>query len=177
VLSVTEITDGIRNLSDAELYRFKRGSLYLSFGGARAAADLRHEAVRRAIDGTRKCPRVLPIVAFLFGVMRSIAHADRKAIRRVPNTAVLDDHPSSQTLLDGVDPRVSPEDELLRNEEVIEIKTQVLALFQDDAVAQMLVEGMFIEMEGKELQELVELDDVEFATKLFPMGGSHDRRE
>ena len=88
VLSVAEVTDGIRNLSDADKYRFKRASQYLSCAGARPAADLRHEAVRRAIGGMRKCPRGLPIVAFLFGVMRSIAHADRKALQRVPHADV-----------------------------------------------------------------------------------------
>jgi hypothetical protein len=82
VLPVAEVTDGIRNLSDADKYRLKRASQYLGDAGARPPADLRHEAIRRAIAGSRKCPRYLPVVAFLIGTMRSIAHADRKALKR-----------------------------------------------------------------------------------------------
>lgn len=166
VLSVTEVTDSIRSLSDTEKYRLKRASHYLSCAGVRPAADLRHEAVRRAIAGTRKCPSGLEIVPFLIGVMRSIAFADRRALRRAAQATVASDDLNCQTLLDGVDPRASAEEQMLRNEEIIEMKTQVLALFKDDNVARDLAEGRFIEMEGKELQELVGLNDKDFATKL-----------
>jgi hypothetical protein len=57
VLSVAEIADGINNLSDADLLRIKKASQYLSYGGARSPQELRQEAVKRAVDGTRKCPR------------------------------------------------------------------------------------------------------------------------
>jgi hypothetical protein len=165
VLSVTEITDGIRNLSDADKYRFKRASQYWGSAGARPPADLRHEAVRRAIDGSRKCPRRLPIVVFLIGVMRSIACADRRALQRARRATIPSDAPDCQTILDGIDPRISPEEQMLRNEEMIEMKARVFALFEGDAVARDLVEGRFIGMEGKELQELVGLSDKDFATK------------
>jgi RNA polymerase sigma-70 factor (ECF subfamily) len=165
VLSVTEITDRIQNLSDADVYRFKQASQYLSCGGARPAADLRHEAIRRALAGTRKCPRGLPIAVFLFGAMRSIAYADRRALLRGPDSALPSEVLNSHTLLDGVDPRTSPEEQLLRSEEIAEMRTRVLSLFEDDLVAHTLVEGLIIGMEGKELQELVGLNDRDFATK------------
>jgi DNA-directed RNA polymerase specialized sigma24 family protein len=164
VLSVAETTDGIRNLSPVDQYKFKRASQYLSFGGARPAADLRHEAVRRAIAGTRKCPRNLQIIAFLIGVMRSIADADRKALKRIRHESP-SDHAESNTLLDCFDPRESPEEQILRTEEIEEMKRQVLAVFEDDPVAQTLVEGQFIGLEGQELRELVGLNDKDFATK------------
>jgi hypothetical protein len=166
VLSVAEVTDGIENLSDIEKYRLRRTSEYLSCAVARPAADLRHEAIRRAIAGSRKCPRALPIVSFLIGVMRSIAYADRRSLQRAAQAVVPSDDLNCQTLLDGADPRASPEEQLLRNEEIIEMKAQVLALFKDDNVARDLAEGRFIEMEGKELQEFVGLNDKDFATKL-----------
>jgi hypothetical protein len=90
VLSVREITDGIQNLSAVDQYRFKRASEYHNYGGARPATELRHEAIRRAIAGTRKCPRDLPVVAFLIGAVRSIANADRKALKRIRHDAPSD---------------------------------------------------------------------------------------
>jgi hypothetical protein len=164
VLSVPEVTDGIQNLSAVDQYRFKRSSEYYSYGGARPAFDLRNEAIRRAIAGTRKCPRDLPVIAFLIGAVRSIANADRKALKRIGH-----DSPShnaeSSSLLECHDPRVSPEEEMLRIEETEEMKRQILALFDDDPEAHLLVEGLFAGMEGNELQELVGLNDKDFASK------------
>ena len=100
-------------LSEVEQLRFKRASQYLGCAGARPPVELRQEAVRRAIAGARKCPRFLPVVAFLIGTMRSIAHADRKALKRTPKTSSLND-PGSATILDVADPRMSPEETILR---------------------------------------------------------------
>jgi hypothetical protein len=163
-LSAADVTDGIRNLSDGEQIKFKRASQYLGGAGARPPADLRHEAIRRAIAGSRKCPRHLPVVAFLIGTMRSIAHADRKALNRASKTLILAD-PSSSTILDATDPRISPEEVILRTEEMAEMKARVLQLFEDDATAHDIVEARFIRMEGKDLQELVGLSEKELATK------------
>jgi len=164
VLSVTEVTDGIRSLSDAEQIKFKRASQYLGGAGARPPADLRHEAIRRAIAGSRKCPRHLSIMAFLIGAMRSIAHADRKAVKRTSRTLNLAD-PNSSTMLDAADPRISPEEATLRKDDTAEMKARVLPLFEDDAIARDIIEGKFMGMEGKDLQELAGLSAKELATK------------
>jgi hypothetical protein len=166
VLSVTEVIDGIRGLSDADALRFRRASHYLSHGDARSPTELRNEAVRRAADGSRKCPRNLPIVVFLFGVMRSIASTDRKAADRTPKLAVVPrDSSAGATLLEGVDPRLSPEDRLIKDEEITELKVRVLDLFRDDLVIHTLVEGLITGMEGEELRKLVGLSLKDFATK------------
>lgn len=164
VLSVAEVTDGIRNLSDAEKIKFKRASQYLGDAGARPPADLRHEAVRRAIAGSRKCPRYLSVAAFLIGTMRSIAHADRKALKRTSRTPNLAD-PSSSTILDAADSRISAEEAMLRSDDIAEMKAGILPLFEDDAIARDIIEGKFMGMEGKDLQELVGLSAQELATK------------
>lgn len=164
VLSVEEITDSIQNLSDVEQLKFKRASQYLGGAGARPPADLRQEAIRRAIAGSRKCPRHLSVVIFLIGTMRSIAHADRKALRRAPRTTSSTDA-DCVTILDAPDPRMSPEDAMLRIDEIAEMKARVLSHFEDDAIARDLIEGRFLRMEGKDLQELVRLSAKELATK------------
>lgn len=166
VLSVTEVINGVKHLSDADALRFEKGSQRLSYGGARPPGDLRNEAIRRAAAGTRKCPRDIPIVVFLYGVMRSIASADRKALDRSPKLAVVPREGSTaRNLLEGKDPRLSPEDRMIQEEEIAAIRKKVLDLFEDDVVAQTLVDGIMSEMEGSELRELVELNEGDFTTK------------
>jgi hypothetical protein len=165
-LSVAEIIDGLRNLSAADIIKFKKGSQYLSYGGARPPEDLRNEAVRRAAAGTRRCPRGLPIVVFLFGAMRSIAWSDRRTLRRGPKlTIVPKEHSAGASAFGGVDPRLSPEERMILTQELAETKRKILALFEDDALAHLLAEGMIDEMEGQELRELVGLNEKEFASK------------
>lgn len=147
-LSVADVTEGIRNLSDGEQIKFKRASQYLGGAGARPAAELRHEAIRRAIAGSRKCPRHLPVVAFLIGTMRSIAHADRKALKRASRTLILAD-PSSSTILDAPDPRISPEEAILRTDGMAEMKARVLKLFEDDATARDIWKVSFSEWRAR----------------------------
>jgi RNA polymerase sigma-70 factor (ECF subfamily) len=150
MLSITEVIDGIKHLSNANALRFKKASEYLSFGGARPPADLRNEAIRRVAAGTRNCPRNIPIVVFLFGVMRSIASADRKAIKRAPKFAIVPkDDSAAANLLDGADPRLSPEDRMIQEEALAELKNTVLNLFEADVETQTLVEGLMDGMEGQ----------------------------
>ncbi|MGM4931791.1 hypothetical protein [Tardiphaga sp. 619_E2_N8_5] len=164
--SVVEITEIITNLSDAELLRIAKASQYLSFGGSRSPQDLRQEAIKRAVAGSRKCPRRLNVVIFLYGAMRSIASADRKALCRSQEiSAVPKQGSEGVTVLEGRDYRLSPEDELLQQEGPEEIRRVLFSLFEDDLVAQTLVEGMIEGMEGRELREFVGLSEVDFATK------------
>ena len=164
VLSADEVADRIRQLSAPDQIRFIKASQYFSFGAARSPVDLRQEAIRRAISGTRKCPQHVPIITFLRGVMRSVAYSDRRAIGRASKLAVVSgDNAAGAGLC--LDPRQSPEDLLIQEENVAELRQKILALFEDDPVGRLLAEGIMAEMEGKELQELVGLDGKDFATK------------
>ncbi len=103
---------------------------------------------------------------FSFGVMRSIASGDRKALKRAPSlTVVRSDGLPAANLLEGADSRLSPEDRLIQQQETNEMKKKVLGVFEDDLVAQTLVEGMIDGMEGQELRELAGLSERDFATK------------
>jgi hypothetical protein len=164
VLSVEEVTDGVKNLSDADLLRIKKASQYLSYAGARAPQELRQEAFRRAIDGTRKCPRHVGVAQFLVGAMRSIASSDRKAAFRKPALSIVSKD-GSGSILECKDPRLSPEDDMMNREAVAEVRAAVCMLFEGDDIAQTIVDGMIEGMEGQELRELVGLSDQDFATK------------
>ena len=165
-LTAAEVTVRIRSMSDADKLRLIRTSNYFSFGGARSASDLRQEAIRRAIAGTRKCPSDVPVITFLNGTMRSIAWADRKAIGRAPKLTVIANSGSGeQSLLGGADLRLNAEDKIIQQNLLDEIRRRILELFEDDPKAQILAEGMMEEIEGVELQTLLEMDEKEFASK------------
>lgn len=166
VFSVAEVTERLRSLTGADALLIKRASVYLSFGCVRSPQDLRQEAFKRALAGSRKCPRHLTTPTFIYGVMRSIASADRKALGRARELSVVPkENSGSATILDGIDPRLSPEDLTIKSQDFIEIKKRILGLFEDDLVAQTLAEGMIDEMEGKELRAFVGLSEKDFDTK------------
>jgi hypothetical protein len=163
--SAAEAADLVRSMSDVDKVRFVKASHYYSFGGARSPKDLRQEVIRRTIEGVRRCPIGISMVTFLNQAMRSIAFSDRKAVERAPKLiAVPNDGPGSG-VLDGIDPRLSPEDLMIQEATRSEIKAAVLAVFDDDAVGAVLAEGIMEGMEGEELRELVDLGVKEFATK------------
>jgi DNA-directed RNA polymerase specialized sigma24 family protein len=69
-----DIARAIHSLSDADLVRLKALALLWTRGLPRSLSwsDILHEAIARALDGSRKWPSGVPILAFLSGVMRSI---------------------------------------------------------------------------------------------------------
>ena len=72
--SADDVALAIHSLSDADLVRLKALAQLWVRGLPRGFSwsDVLHEAIARALDGSRKWPRGIPILAFLSGVMRSI---------------------------------------------------------------------------------------------------------
>lgn len=81
VLTSDEFVIALRSLSEADWIRIHSAAKYLAYvaGGNWKPEDLRQEAIIRAVDGKRNCPRDLNIVLFLVGAMRSIVSASAKA--------------------------------------------------------------------------------------------------
>jgi DNA-directed RNA polymerase specialized sigma24 family protein len=108
--------------------------------------DLLQEAFARVLSGRRAWPHDLAAVPFLWGVMRSIAREWKK---KVPDT-----------LPEGADPGG---EERLANASLDVAK--ILALFDDDPVAQVIVRGMMEGAHGLELQDLSGLDKTDYESK------------
>jgi RNA polymerase sigma-70 factor (ECF subfamily) len=72
--TTVDVARAIRSLSDADLARLKALARLWTRGlpGHLGWSDVLHEAIARALDGSRKWPAGVPILAFLSGVMRSI---------------------------------------------------------------------------------------------------------
>jgi DNA-directed RNA polymerase specialized sigma24 family protein len=72
--TTVDIARAIHALSDADLVRLKALARLWARGlpGGIGWADVLHEAIVRALNGSRKWPPDVPILAFLSGIMRSI---------------------------------------------------------------------------------------------------------
>jgi DNA-directed RNA polymerase specialized sigma24 family protein len=69
-----EVAPALRQLSDTDLLRLEALARLRARGlpASITWSDLLHEAIRRALDGSRPWPPNLPLLAFLAGIMRSV---------------------------------------------------------------------------------------------------------
>ncbi len=119
-----------------------------------SAAELVNEAVLRTLNGDRKCPRDLPMMTFLAQTIRSVANGEYKDPGRKATLELVPSHGKMETPFEPVDERVAADENLIEKQTV----NAVLALFDDDPLAQSVAEGIMIGMEGQELCELAEID-------------------
>ena len=108
--------------------------------------DLLQEALCRVLAGARAWPRHVAAVAFLWGVVRSIA-SEWKA--RAPDRAP-----------EAVDPDGEERRAIARFD-----VAKILKLFADDPAAQAIVRGMLEGARGQELQDLSGLDKIDYESK------------
>lgn len=156
-----EIADAIQALSDADWIRLRKVANAYSRGRSIEAEDLLQEAMRRALDGGRNCPAHVGVVKFLAEVMRSIAHAAKETAAHQPQLVPVANHSTAETAVDPPDPAPGAEENLQGNQEIVAI----LALFDDDETAQIILEGMMEGMRGEELKELTDLDETAYQSK------------
>lgn len=105
-------------------------------------SDLLQEAFTRVLDGSRKCPEGLPMVAFLAGVMRSIRTEHCRRVRRFAARlpyilAELD--PGGAADGEPGDHSPDPERSLIAMQQLAEIDR----LFAGDPRALQIIEGLF----------------------------------
>jgi RNA polymerase sigma-70 factor (ECF subfamily) len=113
-------------------------------------SDLLHEAMLRALAGTRPWPPGVPLVAFLAGVMRSLC--DEQWRRR-----------RLQDALPAPEPANAPDDpeRALAASEAI---TAIHRLFAADAMATRVITGLLSGMSPEAIRRHYGLSDVEYDT-------------
>jgi hypothetical protein len=162
-LSLDEITTSIEAFADADWLRLKRAARYLSYEGrcGRDWADLQNEALTRALDGRRKCPRNVSVLTFLGNVIRSIASESDD----LDKTLRSDELDAAQETVTGAIALRAPPDPLASTFDAKRLFREAVDLFEGDTVAQTLFEGDVDGIEGQELRELVGLTQTEFDSK------------
>ena len=160
-LTGDEVILRLKELSRADLQRIKQISMYIA-RSAQDAEDLRQEAYKRALNGSRRCGRDQDFVRFLAGAMQSIQHARLKGMVRLkPHEELLQRMPNAIS----ASPPPDPLGVLLEQEHEFHLAMGKLKLFGDDPIALTLIEGIMEGFQGAELCELAGITPQELATK------------
>jgi DNA-directed RNA polymerase specialized sigma24 family protein len=158
-----EIRATIEAFTDLDWQRVRKAAAYWARAYGVDAEDVMQDALERAVDGSRQCPRDISIFKFLSGAMRSISGDERKAqTRRAEIHLVAED---GSLVVDPIDDRPNAAESAQSREAAEGIKQAVLGLFEDDLAAQTIVEGDMDGIEGEELRDLTGLDAKAFASK------------
>lgn len=158
-LSVQEFEAGFVALSPADRIRLRKLALHFARCGG-DADDLLQEALTRALEGRRRCPRRVSIVQFIGGIVSSLSsemiETHMKGLRPLP----LPDGAVDGWAHDGP----SPEQEIVSRIDGGDVLSKVQASVDGDEECGMLLEGIYDGMKGIELQELLGLDGKGLAT-------------
>jgi RNA polymerase sigma factor (sigma-70 family) len=166
-LSAAELSDALRQLSEADLIRLYKIAGWYIGGTSMQIDDLVHEAIVRAMEGTRRCPRDLHIITFLFKTMESIASAEREKYdtKAVQNPKDPEDLPDKAS---------TPELQVIDMEERQE---HIEALLGNDQEALMVLMRINDGYGPEEICEICEIDKTRYATIRRRIRRAIERRE
>jgi RNA polymerase sigma-70 factor (ECF subfamily) len=146
-------------LSDDDLLRLRALARLRARGlpGGVAWSDLLHEAVLRALEGTRRWPPGVPLLAFLAGIMRSLCDEQwRRRLREGPLPQPEDTTATPVSAVDATDPE--------RVYAAAEALAAVDRLFASDTVALKVIAGLTNGLGAEEIQRHYGLSEVEYDT-------------
>lgn len=179
-LTPGEFACAIRDLSDADWIRLRQVATIYARNPVIEPDDLLQEAFHRALDGRRKCPVRVDLVRFLAEAMRSIADGEleRSGARRrsndedearkrevAPRLVPIANHGGDEPAVDPPDPGLDPEQRAVSGQEAAAMRACLVSLFEDDEIAQVILEGMMEGIDGEELRELTDLDKTAYQSK------------
>ena len=146
ILSPAEAAAAVRSLAAADKTALMKIARLYAKKTPYDHEDLLQEAICRVLGGARSWPRNVQALPFLWGVVRSIAWEWK--------TQAPDHAP------DGADPQAEERRAIASLDAV-----KIVAVFDDDPVAQVIVRGMMDGARGQELQELSGLEKTEYESK------------
>jgi DNA-directed RNA polymerase specialized sigma24 family protein len=165
VLTTAEMLGRLVELSEPDQSRLEKISRHYADASTMSADDILAEALVRALDGTRKCPRGVNLMVFLARAMKSIAWADRTSAKAQREIGPVEDRPADTDLMEvstvvGLEEQVIQQD--LRKKQV----DALMALFHDDEDATL---WLMARMDAESLEEMQALTGFG-ATKLNTVG-------
>lgn len=126
--------------------------------------DLLQEAVARALDGTRSCPRTVAPATFLYNVMRSIASAAWEARNLRPRVASIDAAGVDKVVATLKSPGRSMEESMVAEEDLSSRLEALMKVFKDDADALCVVMGDLDGLEAEDIRGVCSLDKTTYPT-------------
>jgi len=163
-VSTKEVAAALAELSTADSVRLAQLARLRCLGAVGLEwQDLLHEAFIRLLDGRRRWPRDVPLVAFMAQTMRSIATESRQAdlveFGGIESHESGDEHGTANVLAKT---DITPEREISGRQGLLEIES----LFEGDAIGLAVLEGIARGDSVVEMQELLGLDPTAYATTL-----------
>jgi DNA-directed RNA polymerase specialized sigma24 family protein len=170
-LPLPEVAAALRGLPEAGWHRLRKIARYYASTSPLEADDLLQTALTRALAGDRQCPAQVEVIRFLAEAMRSIASDGAKSARRqdegqASHSGLRLVPPAGDEEADlWIESSPNPEDALAGEQEAAHIKDAILRLFDDDLIAQTIIEGDMEEMEAEDIRSLTGLTKVAYASK------------
>jgi DNA-directed RNA polymerase specialized sigma24 family protein len=160
---VAEIRDSVDSLTKPDLARLDLAAQGFSSLCGLDAEDLLQEALTRALEGRRTCKHGTPFVPFICGVMKSLASEEIEARKdgRRPVAVLRNGEP---TLPDAPALTPTPEQSAISAIDDRPVLTAIAAGAEGDEQLQILIEGIYDQMRGAKLQELLGVDAKGLAT-------------
>jgi DNA-directed RNA polymerase specialized sigma24 family protein len=163
-----EIAAAIRSLTPTDLARLKMVARKYAFGRPIEPDDLLQEVYLRALD-SRACPVHVDVIKFLAEAMRSIAHGEAEKVEHkatfVPIAATGDSEDEACPLPDESDDAETQIIAAQRAERCVAVHATIIALFDDDSIAKLVLEGMMEGLTADDVRELTDLDKTAYDSK------------
>jgi len=157
-MTVAEIHDSIEAISEADMGRLVSAARGFHRLSGIEAGDLLQEAFTRALEGRRTCERGTALIPFLCGVMKSFVSQENEARKGGfrPTVVLRNGEP---VLPDVTADDPSPERAAMSAIDDKATLAEIEASAVGDEKLQLLIEGIYDEMRGAELQELLGVDE------------------
>lgn len=154
--SAAAVSRALAALTDADLLRLHALARLRARGlpDGIGWSDLLHEALARALDGSRHWPPDVPLLTFLSGVMRSLADEAWQQRRREAQVFARDDE--SEPICSAPDPE--------RVFAAAEAVSGLYRLFSGDAVALRIISGLAKGMTADDIRVTHAMSAVEYDT-------------
>lgn len=169
-LTEDEMRLAVAALSDVDLLKLERAAVWLTSRRSISPDDLLQEAICRSLEGARRCPRGVRLVAFVINAMRSILSSHQKASAgdpielATPVSALSEGDDEIDPLANIRDSAPTPEQQLLAEDEANQMKAALHRLFDDDPVAELVLLDIFAGLTAEEARADLQLDETEYAT-------------
>jgi RNA polymerase sigma-70 factor (ECF subfamily) len=156
--TTVDVARAIHALSAADLVRLKAlARLWTRGQDVLAWSDVLHEAIARALGGSRRWPPGVPIVAFLAGIMRSICEDQWRRDRREGRVLAREEDVAD---LGGADAPPDPERALAAAQALAAVND----LFAGDAAALKVIAGLADGLSPPEICRLYGLTERDYDT-------------
>lgn len=164
VATSDEVADALGALSPVEIARLNMiARIRARYAPNLEWRDLLHEAIDKALSGTRKWPRHLPFLVFMRETMRSqVSEHRRKATFGLVTTeADLPARADGASVI-GQAPSQAPSQE--RDVFARQILDQVFSLFADDTAALSVLEGLAKGLDPVDIQKNADITATQYAS-------------